>query len=196
MTRDIRSYIAGCIACARWSPKARVEPLNSINALRPWELLQADLLGPFPESTADNVIALTVVCCFSGFSATDALPDKGTQAIVEGFDRILDRLAIPIASYLGNEFESVVPHLEQRGTAVQLAPPAAHRPLGAIEGMNRIIRRSLERTAPIKGVVVPDVLQVVVTVPAATITAFGCCRLSALQGYVLKGPPKRSEMQS
>uniref|UniRef100_K7F4E9 Gypsy retrotransposon integrase-like protein 1 n=1 Tax=Pelodiscus sinensis TaxID=13735 RepID=K7F4E9_PELSI len=63
MTRDIVDWVVRCPTCQKQGKKLHVDnSLRSIKALRVWELLGIDLMGPLPETK--NGYIMTVIDCF------------------------------------------------------------------------------------------------------------------------------------
>ncbi|OQO11727.1 hypothetical protein B0A48_03454 [Cryoendolithus antarcticus] len=152
MLKDIRDYTRSCVNCTIWADRKRSEGLITLDCVHPWEMLQADLMGPFPKSNRGNVFQLVITCCFSGFTIVRHLPDKAGPRVQEAFEDIFDTFTDPVVMYSdnGQEFVNLVfqAAAKARGIHLQPAPADSHRATGAVEGINRILRRCLEKVSP------------------------------------------------
>ncbi|PPJ53278.1 hypothetical protein CBER1_11964 [Cercospora berteroae] len=153
MAPDLRLYIQSCRQCAMWAQRQRTDRLVALDSLNPWELLQADLIGPFPRSRTGNVYALTIVCCFSNFTVAIPLPDKEASTVRQAMSDAFNIFGSPMACYTdpGKEFANDLfdQMMRSKGILSRLAPAGAHRLTGAVENMNRILRRCTEKQLPI-----------------------------------------------
>jgi transposase InsO family protein len=153
MTRDVREFVLSCTRCAIWAQRQRTQPLTSLDALYPFEMVQADLMGPFPDTEKGHKYLLTATCCFTGFTVVEPLPNKEARTVQGALERIFSTFCDPIVLYVDAGAEFATTELEDtlrsRGVVLKHAPAAAHRVTGAIENVNRIIRRCLEKVSPI-----------------------------------------------
>lgn len=150
---DVIEYTRTCTPCAMWAANSRTDSLEALDALNPFELLQADLLGPWPTSRRGNKYLLVMACCFSGFTITRPIPDKTAPIVREAIENGFDTFGNPMVLYTdpGSEFvdKNLRPSLAKRGVYLAFAPAAAHRATGAVERTNRILRACIQKQSPI-----------------------------------------------
>ena len=149
MAKDVRTYIQGCIECARHAVHIRSQPLIPVISLRPFALLAMDHIGPFPESPRGNTYILNIIDYFSRFIVARAVPNLISELTVTILKEIFSEYPIPIAIYTdrGSSFRSQTTEqfMQRYGILFRYAPTACKRSIGMIERANGILQERLER---------------------------------------------------
>jgi hypothetical protein len=151
ISADIKSYCASCFECQKVGypgDKTQV-PLKKVPLIgEAWNKVEIDLVGPFPESSRGNRMALTVMDIATRYA--EAIPIKSGHATVVA-DALLEcfmRLGFPqqLQHDLGRQFISeLMSHLWQN-TGVKIAHSSAYHPAtnGIIERMHRTLKSSIK----------------------------------------------------
>ena len=150
MAEDVKDYIKGCIACAKWAHGQRSQPLKPITATKPFDLLGMDFVGPFNITKAGNQYVLNIVDYFSGFMIPTSLPSASGRETITSLRRTFSRFPRPAATYLdiGTHFnnKAMKDYCEEAGITMIFAPAAAHKSVGMIERSNEILQQAFKRT--------------------------------------------------
>ena len=107
MRRDIGDYIKRCIPCARYNTRGKgYHPLNPISALFPWDHIEIDLIGPFPNSEGGYEYIITVTDVLSNFTIIRPLKSKSAKEVATRLWEIICDFGPPkiIQSDQGKEF--------------------------------------------------------------------------------------------
>ena len=98
MKADVRRWIRSCSACTRRkTPRpTRAGRTEITQAVRPWQTVGIDLLGPFPKSKSGNVWILTVVDHFTRWPIAVPLKDAESSTIAAAlFDKVVTEHGVP-----------------------------------------------------------------------------------------------------
>jgi hypothetical protein len=145
--KDVADFIQSCNKCAVWAQRRRATPVKALDALYPFELVQADLLGPFDISARGNVFALNLVCRFTRYYIINLIPSKEASTVAGHLDRVFDRCVdhLVVITDSGNEFknDTLRSSLKARGIYIHHTGALSHGAMGAIESIDRIGRACL-----------------------------------------------------
>ena len=111
MRKDVTTYVAGCIPCAKYNSRSRgYHPLSPISALSPWDHIEMDLIGPFPMSDSGYIYILHVVDVLTNFSLIRPIKTKEAHEVAEELWKIICDFGPPkvLQSDNGTEFVNSV----------------------------------------------------------------------------------------
>lgn len=146
MAANIRTYILGCLACAKWANATRSQLLSPINVMQVFNLLGMDFIGPFKVSSAGFKFIFNVV---NYFHHTILTVSNGTADVIQALSRIFQIFTTPGAFYLdcGSHFD--IPWLRDfqssRNVVVVYAPSSAHKSVRQIEKANGILQKAFKK---------------------------------------------------
>jgi hypothetical protein len=84
LRQDCRKVVDACIPCQRYNVERHgFHPLQSINALMPWDHIAIDLAGPFPTSPRGNNYLLVIVDVATRFVFLRCLRDKCAESVAQ-----------------------------------------------------------------------------------------------------------------
>ncbi|XP_067622234.1 retrovirus-related Pol polyprotein from transposon 412 isoform X2 [Eurosta solidaginis] len=83
MTRDIAKFVKNCKKCLlnKVKPKTKENLVLTPTPCKPFDIVIIDTIGPLPESKYGNKFAVTMICDFSKYLVTVAVPDKSAKTI-------------------------------------------------------------------------------------------------------------------
>ena len=150
--KDVKAYIRGCDACARYTrgeaPKQGL--LQSAPVGEPWERIAIDITGPHPVSKAGNRYILTVLDHFSKWA--EAFPIRNHEATTVArllADQVFSRFGIPLQllSDRGQEFESHLMLELCAALGIEKLRTTAYKPStnGAVERFHRTLNSMLAK---------------------------------------------------
>jgi transposase InsO family protein len=150
MRQDIATHIGRCVACQRFNVvQEGYHPLRSIEADKPWDHLQIDLIGPVPESTNGFKWILTVVDVMTGFTLLRALKNRTMEDIARCLWLLICDFGVPkiLQSDNGPEFVNhVVKELTNLfGIEQRLITAYNPRADGLVERKNKEVKRLLKK---------------------------------------------------
>jgi transposase InsO family protein len=150
MRRDIAAHIAECVACQRFNVvQEGYHPLQSIEADKPWDHLQMDLIGPVPESTEGFKWILTIVDVMTGFTLLRALKTRTMEDIARALWLLICDFGVPriLQSDNGPEFVNhVIKELTNLfGIEQRLITAYNPRADGLVERKNKEVKRLLKK---------------------------------------------------
>ena len=98
MVNDIKKYIKKCIKCQRnkSSRKTLMPMVLTDTAVRPFQKIYMDMVGPLPETTSGNKLILTVQDDFSKFMLCAPMPDGEASTVAKVFfSEVIARYGVP-----------------------------------------------------------------------------------------------------
>ena len=82
--RDVVIHVRKCIACNQRNLRQQRAPLGSLpRPSAPFQIIAADLIGPYPESALGNKYILSIVDLYSGWPEAFAIPDKEADTVAD-----------------------------------------------------------------------------------------------------------------
>ena len=150
MLEDVRAYVRGCLICQRKKPAfpAKQGLMKTFSASYPFQWVEFDLLGPFPESKKGNKYVAVMICRFSRYPEIVGIPDTTAQAAAEAFiNEIVCRHGVPryLLTDRGSNFTSKL--MSRVATRLRCnkvhAMTAHHQTVGAAERLNVFITNCL-----------------------------------------------------
>ena len=106
--QDVKRVCAQCHICAQLKPRFfRPPPSHLIHALRPFDRLSVDFIGPKP-STSHNKYLLVMIDEFSRFPFAFPCPDMSAQTVIRKFQSVFSTFGCPssVHSDRGAQFMS------------------------------------------------------------------------------------------
>ena len=151
-SKDVRTYIRGCEACARYTRSEAPHQgfLQEAPVGEPWERIAIDITGPHPVSKSGNRFILTVLDHFSKW--TEAFAIRNHEAITVAqllADQVFARFGIPrqLLSDRGQEFESNLMKELCLALGIDKLRTTAYKPStnGALERFHRTLNSMLAK---------------------------------------------------
>src|SRR5690242_8428719 len=98
MYTSVKEWVNTCVECSmkKKSPTKKITEVMSLKAIRPWEIVEIDFLGPLPRTKVKNQYLLVFTDYFSKW--IEVIPTKkiSTEIIAESFvQRIICRYENP-----------------------------------------------------------------------------------------------------
>lgn len=150
MAQDVRSYVQGCIECARHAIAGPTQPLQPVLMMRPGSLFGFDHIGPLRKTYKGNLYILNGVDYMSRLMLPKAVPDLRASTTVKALEEIFSTFPYPMAIYTdpGTTFDSKAckDWAKKRNIHFTIAPTGAKRAVGMIERANGILQNSLKST--------------------------------------------------
>lgn len=148
---DIRTYIDGCIRCARWGPAVRSHELQPTLTYKPFDMIGMDFIGPVPISTNGYTYIFHVVDYFSRFTKSWPCKANNTSDAISCLNRFFEEYPLPVCIYSdrGQHFTSdqMKQYLDGMEITHVLSPSGASQSTGMIERANQELEKALKRTA-------------------------------------------------
>ena len=148
MASDVRKYVQGCLACARWAHGGRTVPLSPIKVDAPFDLFGMDFIGPF-EKAQGCKYALRIVDYFSRFMWVYYTLGAKTKDALRCILDFVHTYPRPAAIYMdiGKHFVSKKMNraLRAKGIRVIPAPSASHKSVGMVESSNQIWENTMRK---------------------------------------------------
>jgi hypothetical protein len=106
----VNDYVKSCRDCAMFKPASvnTTPPLMPITSTHPFELIEMDIVGPFPVSDKGNRYILTVIDHFTRWPEAYALSKQDTQSVLDCLEDFISRHGVPdqILTDQGTNFEA------------------------------------------------------------------------------------------
>ena len=106
----VADYVKSCRDCGMYKRSyTNSKPeLVSIHSSRPFELIEIDVVGPFPTFSRGNKYILTIVCTYTKWPEAYAIPSQYTPIVLQCLEDLISRHGIPtiILSDQGRNFEA------------------------------------------------------------------------------------------
>lgn len=194
---DTRAYVGGCIVCARKKPPApKFQGLlaSGWSAKRPFQWLEFDLLGPFPESTKGNKYIAVMVCRFTRYVEIVAIRDTSAAAAAEVFiNEIVCRHGVPeiLLTDRGSNFTSqLMARVAERLRCKKVHAMTAHaQTIGTAERLNRFITMAVYAYVDEEGTDWDDVLpSIAMAYRTSVVEAIGMTPAELVYGRRLRLP--------
>ena len=150
MRKDLIVAVQSCIDCLRFNiVQEGFHPLQSIEANKPWDHIQIDLIGPLPISTEGYEYILTVVDILTSYTVLRPLKNRDMESIVRAMWIIFCEYGTVkiLQSDNGPEFvNSVMEQLTQLyGIDHRLITAYHPRANGKVERRNKEVSRGLKK---------------------------------------------------
>ena len=150
LRRKVSEYVKDCVKCVAAKPDRSYRLSTSATSTpnNPFQSLEIDLCGPFPESSAGNKYILSVIDTLTRFCILKALPNKEASSVIKKLDDIfLERgLPLSIKSDNGLEFKNqkLEKYLNDLKIAHKFSSPYRPRSNGLVERQNQKIGHFLK----------------------------------------------------
>ena len=150
MRKDLIVAVQSCIDCLRFNiVQEGFHPLQSIEANKPWDHIQIDLIGPLPISTEGYEYILTVVDILTSYTVLRPLKNRDMESIARAMWIIFCEYGTVkiLQSDNGPEFvNSVMEQLTQLyGIDHRLITAYHPRANGKVERRNKEVSRGLKK---------------------------------------------------
>jgi hypothetical protein len=147
---QLKRFVSSCLDCLRIDIKQEgFHPGRSVDADKPWDHVQLDLIGPVPTSVLGNSWILTTVDVMSGYTILRALQTKGMEEVARALLCIMSEYGTMkiLQSDNGSEFvNQVLQNLTQLyGIDQRLITPYNPRCDGQVENKNKQVGRILKK---------------------------------------------------
>ena len=151
-SKDVRTYIRGCEACARYTRSEAPHQgfLQAAPVGEPWERVAIDITGPHPVSKSGNRFILTVLDHFSKWTEAFAIRNHEAVTVAKLLaDQVFARFGIPLQllSDRGQEFESNLMKELCLALGIEKLRTTAYKPStnGALERFHRTLNSMLAK---------------------------------------------------
>ena len=108
--RLVANYVRQCRDCAMYKPANfnMTPPLISITSARALQLIELDVVGPFPVSDKDNKYIFTIIDTYTRWLEAYATANQKTETILTCLEDFISRHGLPdaILTEQGRNFES------------------------------------------------------------------------------------------
>lgn len=150
MRDELDEFIQSCLPCARYTwKKEGYHPSRSVEADRPWDHIEIDLIGPIVASRTGHSYILTVVDVLSGYTVLRALVSSTKEAVARELWMIFCDYGTPriIQSDNGTEFVNEVIEAISKlyGVERRLVVPYHPQANGAVERRNKDVGQVLKK---------------------------------------------------
>ena len=150
MRNDLRKYVRSCMQCLRYDTTiSGYHPMVSIEADKPWDHVEIDLIGPLPESRGNYLFIFTLVDVLTGYCIVRPLRSKTMEEIAAVFWSIISEYGAPkiLQSDNGKEFvnELMSAIVSLYGIDQRLITAYHPRANGLVERMNKEVSRNLKK---------------------------------------------------
>lgn len=113
MTKDIAKFVKNCSKCQLNKPKQKNKEAMTITPTprKPFDVLIVDTIGPLPKSEMNNLYAVTMMCDFSKYLVTVAIPNKEAKTIAKAIFENLILIFGPfreLRTDMGTEYKNEV----------------------------------------------------------------------------------------
>uniref|UniRef100_A0ABD2WPB5 RNA-directed DNA polymerase n=1 Tax=Trichogramma kaykai TaxID=54128 RepID=A0ABD2WPB5_9HYME len=146
MQKDVENYVKECFICQQCKVEQLVPGglMGQRRITRPWEMVAADITGPFPRSRKGNKYLLIFMDMFTRYIECIAIKKANGPTITQKlYGRIFMRFGAPeiLLTDNGTEFKNEVmtQFLEKNGVK-QLFVPAYHPQSNSVERVNRTVK--------------------------------------------------------
>ena len=151
-SKDVRTFIRGCEACARYTRSDAPHQgfLQAAPVGEPWERVAIDITGPHPVSKSGNRFILTVLDHFSKWTEAFAIRNHEAVTVAKLLaDQVFARFGIPLQllSDRGQEFESNLMKELCLALGIDKLRTTAYKPStnGALERFHRTLNSMLAK---------------------------------------------------
>ena len=185
--KDVVEYYAGCLQCAKMAPRQPArEPVTTVLS-SPFQVWVADHIGPFPESDRGFKHILTVIDGFSRFVWARPCISTTAEEAIEAIEDIVGSLGCsPLVVYsdagsafMSSQFGSGMAIL---GSEVVAAPSHAHKSVGIVEIVNKLIQEMQVKLGHQPGLWDRQLPRVIKALNRRVITGTGFSPLELLYG--------------
>jgi len=145
LRKKVNEYVKNCIKCVARKPDMtyKLSTTATSTPRHPFETLEMDLTGPYPQSIQGNKYILSVIDGLSRFCILRPLKSKEAEEVIKALDDIFSEHGLPLSlkSDCGREFknQTLETFLNGLKVAQKFSTPYRPRSNGLVERQNKKI---------------------------------------------------------